>query len=514
MRSAPPPRLAEELLALALPDDEWGAAVLGDLHEEHAALFRARGARVAGLWYVIQVSRLGARHLGRSLSGATPEGPRPPRKKNPMIKDWFHNDFLHAIRALRKRPSVSLVIAATLTIALAANASTFSIIDALIMRPLHFDAVDEVVMLAELEPGQMFTPGWVAPANFLDWRDGSDAFESFVAADYWEANVTGGQFPEQIQAFRVSPGFFQMLRVNPGHGRAFREGEDVEGRDGVAILGAALWARRFGEDPAILGTEVVLNGVAHTIVGVAPRGFDFPLGTEVWVPLSFDAGDAAERSDKHLTAFGRLKEGRTLAEAEAQISAIDERLRGEHPEDFGERRAVMKTLTAGMADPGAGPFLAIWQFSPLLVLLVACANVATLLLSRGAERQRELAVRMALGAARGRIVRELVTEGALLSLVAGIAALPIAALALNLLRGSLPAEIARFVAGWRDIDVDGRTFLFTMGLGIGDGKRTPSIQPQLAGRRRGGARAGAAGGVCVIGPERPHDAARPAGIRH
>ncbi len=467
MRSVPPPppRFAEDLLALALPDDGWGEAVLGDLHEEHAAFSRERGSRLARLWYLGQVWRLGARYLGRSLIGSRSDGPRSPKKKDSMIKDWFHNDFLHAVRSLAKRPSVSLVIAATLTIALAANASTYSIIDALIVRPLSFDAVDEIVILAELEPGQMFRPYWVAPANFLDWREGTSAFESLIGAQYWETNLTGGQYPEHVQGFRVSPGFFETLRVNPQLGRALRQGEEIPGQDRVAILGAALWARRFGEDPGVLGKEVVLNGAAHTIVGVAPQGFDFPLGAEVWVPLGFNAEEAAERSSRYITAVGRLAEGRTFAEAEAQITAIDERLHREHPEDFGSRRVVMKTLSAGMADPGAGPFLLIWQFSALLVLLVACANVATLLLSRGSERQRELAVRMALGAARGRIVRQLVTEGALLSVVAGIAALPLAALALNMLRGSLPAEIARFVAGWRDIDVDGRTFLFTLALG-------------------------------------------------
>jgi putative ABC transport system permease protein len=374
----------------------------------------------------------------------------------------------HAVRAMLKRPATTAVVALTLALGLGANAAIFAIIDALVIRPFPFPEPDRIALIAEVDAdGSVDRQESTSPANFLDWHRQTDAIRHLSAMEWWDVNVVGRDEPERVQGFQVSSGFFSALGVQPALGRAFLKDEETRGRHRTAILGHGLWQRRFGSDPAVLGQHVNLNGEQYEIVGVAPAGFDFPNGSEVWAPLAFDAETAAKRSSRYLTVIGRLAPGRTIEDAQAQMAVVAERLAREHPQENRGRGARVYTLAQGMLDQGLGPILSMWQASALFVLLIACANIANLLLARGAERQRELALRLAIGASRARIVRQLLIESLLLGLVAVPGALLAAHAGLKVLVGYMPARIARFVPGWHDIDVDGRLLGFTIVLGLG-----------------------------------------------
>ncbi len=377
-------------------------------------------------------------------------------------------DFRYAIRSLLKRPASTAVVVLTLALGLGANAAIFAIIDALVLRPFHFPDPDRITLISETTPdGADERREAASPANFLDWRRQADTIEHLSAFEWWDVNLVGRDEPERLQGFQVSAGFFAALGVQVAAGRSFVADDEQIGRHRVAIIGDGLWKRRFGGDPTIIGRPVALDGESYEIIGIAPPAFDFPMGAEVWAPLAFNAETAARRNARYLTVIGRLRPDRSLEDARAQMAVIGERLQQAHPDSNRDRALRVHTLAQGMLDRGLGPVLSLWQASALFVLLIACANIANLLLARGTERERELAVRLAIGASRGRIARGLLIESLILGVVATPAALATAWGGLRLLVSYMPAKIARFVAGWHDIDVDGRLVLFTVALALG-----------------------------------------------
>lgn len=489
-----PPRVLEALLERALPEGEWRDTILGDLHEEFAETAARSGRPRAALRYLGAAAGVALRGAWRRRADAVGSA------GGGTMRGFWNDDVKVALRGYRKRPAVTGVMVATLAIALGANAAVFSLLDALFLRPLRFEEVDRIAMLAEHATTDRveYVQQSVAPATFADWRRELTSFSALAAADYWDANLQGRERAERVQGFRVSPEFFSILGVRALRGRTFHEGEDVPGRDRVAVIGSALWARNYGSDPTLLGSEILVDGEALTVVGIAPQGFDFPYGAELWAPLALDAEAASLRSPRYLTVLGRLAPGSSLRDASAELRVVDERLRAEHPE-LVNRRARVMTLNEGVRDIGVGPFLAVWQLSALLVLAIACVNVANLLMARGAERQRELALRQALGARRGRVLRQLLTESAVLAMASAAVALPVAHLATLAMRERMPASIARFVAGWREIDVDGRTIAFTTGIALlavlafGVLPALAATRPQLVAALRDGGRSATAG---------------------
>jgi len=231
------------------------------------------------------------------------------------------------------------------------------------------------------------------------------------------------------------------------------------------VLGHDVWVRLFASDPAIVGRSVRLDGEPYEVVGVAPDGFRIPLGAQVWAPISYDANDWQDRRDRGLTVIGHLAEGASLESARAEITALVERQRQAYPESNAKREVTVSTFTAGMNDPGAGPFIGTWQAAAGLLLLIACANIANLLLARGGERSQEFAVRLALGASRARLFWQTILEGLILSSLAAAAAVPLAWIGLALSRGSIPPSVLRFVPGWDFIRLDMRLLAFTALLG-------------------------------------------------
>jgi putative ABC transport system permease protein len=373
-------------------------------------------------------------------------------------------EIRHATRSLRKRPAMSAIVILTMALGLGANAAVFSMIDALLLRPFTMSDADRITLVSYTRPEDIDKRSSVSPADFLDWKRQTDVFERLSAFQWWDANLVGRDEPENVQGFFVSADFFPALGVEMAHGRNFLVDEETEGRQRRVVLGHGLWERRFAADPNIVGQTVEIDGRPYEVVGIAPPAFEFPMGSQLWAPLSFNSQTAANRRAQYLTVIGRLAPGRTLQDAKAQMAVIGERLERDHPDTNRGREARVYTLAEGMRDLGVGPILSMWQAAAAFVLLIACANVASLLLARGAERHREMAVRVAMGASRLRVVRELLIESGLLALAAVPGALLIAFVSLKLMVGYMPPKIARFVIGWHEMNVDVRLVLFTAGL--------------------------------------------------
>jgi putative ABC transport system permease protein len=309
----------------------------------------------------------------------------------------------------------------------------------------------------------------VSPGNFLDWRTRAKSVEQVAAWAWLDATLTQDGESERVQGFRVSPGFFELLGITPALGRTFTFDEEQPGNHHRAILGDGLWKRRFGANRAIVGTDLLVDGQVFTIVGVAPPGFAFPVGSELWVPLAFTPAQAADRENRPLTVAGKLAAGRTLAAAQAEMEIVSRALSETYPAANAERSVSVRPLSTAFREGSTVPFVGILQAAAALVLLVACANIAGLLLARAIDRQRELALRTALGAGRVRIVRQLVIETVVLGLLASIPAILLAKFGLDALRASIPAETARFVEGWGNLRVDLRLIAAIPALAIGVG---------------------------------------------
>ena len=448
-----PPAAAEWLLRRALRSDLEREMVLGDLQEQLP--------RHGGLWYWRQALAISAHALARR----TPSSDRPTLSGD-FFMFIFIKDVRYAWRALFKRPLLTGTVAATLALGLGANAAIFNIIDRLVLRPYPFADPDTIVMLSETGPQLEYRREAVSPANFLDWRANADTIEHLSAFAWWDANLVERQEPERVQGFQVSAGFFDALGIRPALGRGFVRDDETFGRHRVVVLGDALWKRRFDGDPAIVGRSVTIDGDPYQVIGVAPPRFGFPDGSQLWAPLAFDPTTAPRRDLRYLTVIGRLPPGRTSDDAGAQMSVLAAQLARAYPQANRDHGVRVMSLTQGMMDEGLGPILSLWQASAFVVLLIACANIANLLLARASERRRETAVRLALGAGRWRVVRELLTESILLGLIAVPPALAVAWVSLRAMRVSMPANIIRFVPGFESLGPDRRLVAFTVGLAL------------------------------------------------
>ena len=464
-----PFRLAERVLALVVRDPEWRDGVIGDLREERARLSRRVGAARASRWHFRQSLGIAARYgvcrlLRRrqparwiALSEAEPDGP------------WWSGlsrDLLYAWRAIAQRPALSAVVVVTLAVALAANSTTYSLLDALVLRPYRFAGVGRLLVVTTAAPDAVFVDREdVSAADYREWRQGATSVSQWSMHEWWDANLSGVDIPEQVAGFRVSPGFFRLLGSSPVIGREFVDDEADPGRSRRVVIGHALWQRRFASDPAIVGKMIRFDGEPYEVVGVAPERFQVPDGAEVWAPLALTADQWANRRDNHYGAFASLRDGATVEGARAELTAIIETQRRDHVDTNHNRYARVMSFTEGMSDPGAGAFLGVWQAAAVLLLLIACANIANLLMVRGSERSQEYAVRLALGASRVRLFTQTVAEGLLLSAFAVVLAMPLIAVGIGLSKASIPASVLRFLPGWEFIRLDTGLFVVTALLG-------------------------------------------------
>lgn len=467
--SAAGSRLAETVLTIIVRDVDLRESMLGDLREERARLSRRVGAARAARWHLRQsvgiAARYGAFRLLRrkppvrwiALADAELDGP------------WWSGlprDARYAWRAIAQRPAFSSAIVMTLALALAANSTTFSLLDALVLRPYRFPGVERLIVATTVAPGDdFFDRANVTGADFREWRDQVTTVSQWAMYRWWEPNLSGVDVPEVVPGHLVSPGFFRLLGVSPALGREFVESEAEVGQHHRVVLGHGLWTRRFNADAAVIGKRVRFNGESYEVVGVAPPGFSTPDGAEVWAPLALGPEDWANRRAELYGLFARLGDGATLESARAELTAIAAAQRRDHPDTNSAREARVMSFTRGMADPGAGAFIGIWQAAALLLLLIACANIANLLMARGAERAAEYSLRLALGSSRARLFRQTLLEGLWLSVLAIAGSMPLIAIGLGLSRGAFPASVLRFVPGWEFIQIDFDLFMMTALLG-------------------------------------------------
>ena len=375
-------------------------------------------------------------------------------------------DLQYSCRALLKRPLLTLTVATTLGLGLGANAAIFNLIDRMVLRPYPLAHPDSVVLLSERAANLEFKKEAVSPANFYDWRAQVRTLDCLSASAWWDANLVDRENPERLPGFQITSGFFEALSVRPALGRTFVRDDETFGRHHVVIISDALWKRRFDADPSVIGRSVIVDGVPNEIVGVMPPRFAFPDGAEIWAPISFDPKSAPTRTARYLTPIGRIKSGSTLEAVQSEMSVLAAQLAHQYPEANRDHGVSVYTLTRGMLDEGTGSLLSLWQVSAMIVLLIACANIANLLLARASERRHETGVRIALGASRARIARESLIESSLLALFAAPAALGFAWLSLHAIRVSMPANILRFVPGFESLGPDLRLVSFTIGVAI------------------------------------------------
>ena len=328
------------------------------------------------------------------------------------------HDLRHAARVLRKTPALTIPVVLVLAVGIGATTAVFTLANAVLLRPLPFAAPDRLVLLDESAPKRDIPSMGTTLPNLRDYQRESRLLQSIGA--YFESGftLTGGGEPERVEGASVSWNLFDLLGVQPVLGRTFRADEDQPNLDTAVIISHGVWQRRYGGDPGLIGRTIQVGGVARTVVGVMPPGFRFPEAGEVWVPLSLDPATST-RTDNFLTAVGRLGDGVTLAQASAEMHGIMAEIRRRYPESSTDVELSVIPLRERLTGDYA-PVLVRLFVAVLFVLAVACTNVMNLLLARAAGRQREFAVRAALGANRRRVVRQLLTESLLLGGIGGV----------------------------------------------------------------------------------------------
>ncbi|PYS88726.1 MAG: permease [Acidobacteria bacterium] len=371
-------------------------------------------------------------------------------------------DIRYGLRALRKQPGFTAIAVLALALGIGANTTIFSTINALLLHPFNFRDVDRIVAIWETRDRNADEHDGGAFANYLDIRNQTQSFESTAAWSGWNANLTEGDQPERIEGAAVSPQFFSVLAVQPAAGRAFLPEEEQPGHDPTVIISDGLWRRRFGADPSIVGRNVRINERAFIVVGVMPQKFLFPRpNIELWTPLIAEKEDVTDRGAHYLQVIARLKPGAALAGAQSELDALARSLAEQYPATNANRSFVVESLLDSVGR-GPRPYMLISLGAVLFVLLIACANVANLQLMRATARQREIAVRLALGASRWRIIQQLLTESVLLALAGGLLGLLLSVWAVDAIAHGVPAHVAQLVSGWEKLRIDWRVFGFTL----------------------------------------------------
>jgi predicted permease len=410
-------------------------------------------------------------------------------------------DLRYALGALARNPAFTAVAVGTLALGIGANTAIFTAVHHLLFRPFPFLQ----------EPGRLVAVWNVAPrgndhnevsaGDFRDWRENLKSFDHLVMHVWWTGNVTGGERPERVQGMQVSADYFDALGLRPALGRTFVAGEDQPGHDRLVVLSWGLWKRRFGGDSGVLGTIMSINGIPRTVIGVMPEGVRYPAPAEMWAPYAPTPDTWTRRQLHYLYVTGRLAPGVTIEQARAEISRLSAALAAQYPATNTNWGANVRPLVRDTARD-IEPMLAVLMAAVGFVLLIACANVANLMLVRATGRGRELSIRAALGASRAGIIRLVLVEGSVLALAGGLLGVALGVFGVDLLRALVPADFRRMVPGLDRMSVNGAVLVFTALLSVGSTLLFALLPALRAARGAAAARDSLRSGATAGGRER------------
>ncbi|MGD8816624.1 MAG: ADOP family duplicated permease [Acidobacteriota bacterium] len=436
-----PPQLCALLLRLVV-DPADRDAVLGDLTDELQQRATREGPRRARRWYRRQALRsLWPAAARRWLDARGPSAPRlPADRKKAHAMDKPLRDLRHAARALAHSPGFTVITVLALTLGIGASTSVFSVVDALWLSPLPYPDANRLVMLWEVSNGGGGGISTPAPANFFDWKEQSETLTDMAAFVSDNLVLTGVDEPERLDGYRVGSGFFDVLGVGAVAGRTLRAEENVPGGEHVVVISHALWQRRFGGHDSFVDDTLRLGGLPYRVVGVMPADFEFPAaGVDYWRPMAMDAEEAGQRTSHYISVIGRLPPTTTLATTRAELDAIAARLEAQYPDANEDSGILVRPLREEIVGDSR-PLLLAAGGAVALVLVIACANVASLMLARAAARDDEVAVRAALGASGVEIARQFFAEALLVAGLGALGGLIFSLYGVGLLKVLAPAD--------------------------------------------------------------------------
>ena len=375
-------------------------------------------------------------------------------------------DMRYGARILLKKPGFTLVAALAIALGVGAVATMFSAADATMLRPFSFPNQERLMMLFERNPEAGITRASVSPGNVIALREQSSTLQEVVVIRNRDYTLTGDGPPERYTSYGVSAAFFDALGAQPQLGRTFRRGEDEEGNAQVVVLRHGFWQTRFGGDPKIVGKRIMLDDKPFEVIGVMPKGFEFPYGGgEMWTPFVIEPRMKQDHGNHYLRAIALLKPGVTIAQANDELGGISGRIQQQFPDLEAGHTAYVEDLNKYFTR-GARTALPALIGAAIFVLLIACSNVANLLLARAATRRKEMAVRLAIGATRWRVMRQLLTESVMLALVGGALGCLIAAWGVESLFKAIPEGMAKYIPGWNRMGVSYTALVFTASVSI------------------------------------------------